>query len=267
MQAHVRAPREALTDHFLFRSTPLIKPNILVIQTCVQGMKLPRSARGSSAPPLSLTSASIRLTYATTTPAILRPRRRTRGQPTQERLEVRERLGSPFAFNPVPRATSPSVSESLSVVNGGGFNASQPLANKSAYWLRSSAEPEWAFLLSRVTTPTELRLVIERARGTGDNTLLARCQDLLIESLLTYAVGPETWESLHGMELLRVMQYADMFGYWGLDMIPGREGVRGEGRRGTGYNGIVDSEVVLTEKETADRYTTPPAQILHSLYR
>jgi hypothetical protein len=189
-------------------------------------MKLPRTTtRGSSAPPptLALTTASIRLSYATTTPN-LRPRRRARSPRANP---GGQRLGSPFTFHPGVRATSPSIAEEV--------RACQP---RSTYWLRSSTYTDLTWL----TTPMDLERLITHARRTSDTPLLARCQQVLVESVMMYINGPETRESLSCMELERLIQYAGLFGFWELDRLPGRAG------------------------EPVDRYATPPAQILHSHY-
>jgi hypothetical protein len=195
-------------------------------------MKLPRTTRGTSAPPtLALKAASVRLGYATATPN-LRPSRRN---PRSPEPPSRARLGSPFTFHPISRGASPSIAEEVT--------AYKP---QSAYWLRSSREPEWAYLANQLSTPSDLERLITHARRSADHLLLTRCQEILVEAVLLYITGPETRESLLGMELGRLIQYADRFGFWGLDRLPGR---------------------IRREDESVDRFATPPAQILHSHYR
>ena len=202
-------------------------------------MKIPRTTRGTSAPPpnISLQTASIRLSYATST---LRPRR----QPQQPRLptpEVPERLGSPFVLHqPRSRAGTPSTVASIT--------ESLPGQRTYGYWLRSSRESEWENLVNRLSTPRDLRWLIEHVSQMGDQALLQRCHGILVDCLVLWTGESGVREALNGIEIARVIEQAEMVGFWRGDVLPGvRQGIHTLLRMFELTIGI-------------DRYSTPPTQ-------
>src|SRR5271155_672075 len=124
-------------------------------------MKLPRSARGTSAPPtsMSLQNASIRLSNATQ----FRPRTRNQlhqhRETTPQTHDTYERLGSPFAFHQNrSRAGTPSTVASLTESLHPPMGQGRP--STRAYWLRSSCESEWECRVNQLQTPADLRVLI-----------------------------------------------------------------------------------------------------------
>lgn len=185
-------------------------------------MKLPRATRGTSAPPpnISITTASIRLSYATATPQLRTRRRQPARNTTPQPLDMpRERLGSPFAFHAVgSRAGTPStvasLTESLQHPAGAGRT------NTCAYWLRSSRESEWEYSVNRLQTPGELRVLIEQYHRSGDQVLLSRCHGFLVELLVVYIGDVTARETLREMDLATLMQQAETLGFWTATVLP-----------------------------------------------
>jgi len=173
-------------------------------------MKIPRTTRGASAPPpnISLQTASVRLSYATS----LRPRRRPNARlPTPE---VADRLGSPFVLHqPRSRAGTPSTVASITESLEG--------RRTCGYWLRSSRESEWENLVNTLRTPRDLRGVIEYVSQMGDPALLQRCHGVLVDCLVVWVGDLSAREQLAGMEMARVMEHAENWGFWRADVLPG----------------------------------------------
>jgi hypothetical protein len=193
-------------------------------------MKLPRTTRGTSAPPnISLTGASIRLTHATatnTTTPHLRPRRRQqRNQTPQPQHDHHlERLGSPFAFHtPRSRPGTPSTVASLTESLHHNPTAIVGVAGRTcAYWLRSSRESEWDCRVNQLRSPADLRVLIGQVQHLGDAVLLGRCHTILVESLWRFIQGDfSVREHLHAMDLQMLIQQAEVFGFWNGNMLPG----------------------------------------------
>jgi hypothetical protein len=176
-------------------------------------MKLPRTSRATSVPPnISLTSASIRLTHATTT-ICLRPRRRQPVRDTSPELS-RDRLGSPFAFHPArSRAGTPSTVTSIT--------ESIPVGEKRAYWLRSSRESEWDCRVNQLQSPADLRVLIHHVQQLGDPVLLGRCHTILVDSLCRFIGDFSGREALQNMDFGLLIQQADGFGFWNAAVLQG----------------------------------------------
>jgi hypothetical protein len=205
---------------------------------------LSRTTRGSSAPPVSLTSASVRLTTITNPPTI-RPRRR---QPLRN-----ARLGSPFDFNPIQRPATPSTVTTISMsaeVHGPGALARggppPPRPTCAQYWLRSSSESELEHLINTLRSPQDLKALIDLGRRSGNSNLLTRCHTILVQNLIT-GLGlrrAEDVEALRSLELGGLCAHADGYGFWNMSSLP----------LGQQQGGM--------DVDMADGYATPPHQIL-----
>ena len=233
-------------------------------------MKLPRTTRGTSAPPnISLTSASIRLTHVTTsapTAQHLRPRRRQPPRnttPGPQPLDHCDRLGSPFAFHtPRSRGGTPStvtsITESLHhhpVAGGQGRTTTH-----CAYWLRSSRESEFDCRVNQLQSPRDLRVLIGQVQQLGDPLLLSRCHTILVEFLCRFIQGDfGARERLQSMDLQMLIQQADAFGFWTVAVLPGVHVQHGKPTK------TISS--LLTYIGMVDRYTTPPTQSLLQNYQ
>ena len=180
-------------------------------------MKLPRSTRATSAPPVSLTTASIRLSHATTT---IRPRRQRQPTPSN-RLptpQPEDRLGSPFAFHPArSRAGTPSTVTSISEsLHGAGQHG-----RTCTYWLRSSRESEFDCRVNQLRTPGDLRVLIGHVLQLGDQILLARCHGILVEMISRFIGDWSVRETLERMDLQMLIQQSELCGFWVVPILPG----------------------------------------------
>jgi len=257
------------------------------------GMRLARTTRGTSAPP-NLTSASIRLTYATiTSSSALRPRRRAAAAAaannlanassstttTRQAPPDRERLGSPFAFHPPPRRREGTPSTVTSLAESLHHAAAPPVVNArpaaagggcAAYWLRSSRESEWEFQINSLRTTADLRRLIEMGVRQDNQWLVQRCHCILGQCLMVFLHGggrgrgaeDEAW--VQGMDLGGLVQYAESVGFWNGMVLPG---VVENGRGGGGGRPPPPVEDQVLILGMVDRYATPPAQIMHQPYR
>lgn len=215
-------------------------------------MKLPRTTRGTSAPPISLTTASIRLTHATTT---IRPRRQRQSTPSNNRLptpQPEDRLGSPFAFHQArSRAGTPSTVASLTEsLHGGGQHG-----RTCTYWLRSSRESEFDYRVNQLRTPGDLRVLIGHVLQLGDQILLARCHGILVEMVSRFIGDWSVRETLERIDIQMLIQQAEGCGFWAAERLPG---VQQNGRMSTDC---------ADDLGIGDRYTTPPPQTRYQHYQ